>query len=150
MMNMIRRQIISLITMLLVSISLYAAEPIPGCGGSVVSGCVGECGAPFFASHIVIDDDVINSDKENKATFCLYTTENNLCPNTGAHFELFKNGVVHASGDLTELDLGIIKGNIGDEIMVNVTLVDKDDPIVCVTLGKTRFELGYRNTKHPK
>lgn len=115
------------------------------CSGEVVSGCVGTCGSTFSDTHTTNQIDIDNSDKNNQATFCLYADSSNLCPSTGAYFELSVNGVLKETGDLSEFEDGLVKAKAGDEVAFSVSLGDKDPNIVCVILGETSFRLGYAN-----
>lgn len=117
----------------------------PACKGEVLSGCVGECGTEFSASHIVTKMDARQSPGRHRAKFCLALNPEltSLCPDSGAFFELSKKGAVFSSGDLTELDTGIIAAAVGEQIDVSVRLIPKRNDIVCVRLGDADFTLGY-------
>lgn len=128
-----------------ISLPLYADMSDSECSGTIATGCNGECGSSYFITHIVNRDDVAESDMKNRASFCLYTASNSLCPNTGAFFQLSKNGAVQSSGDLTEIDFSVLKARVGDEVSLHVRMIDKDDPAVCVTLGEIYYELGYKD-----
>ena len=112
------------------------------CEGAVVKGCVGECGASFNASHVVTQEDVDRT-RLGIAVFCLKATTSSLCPNTGAFFELEKNGQPVWKGDLAAGDKGFVAGEVGDVVTVNVRLVPKPNDIVCIRLGETQFKLGH-------
>ena len=129
------------------------------CDGSVLRGCVGECGNPFMADHVVSAEDVASSFRNNHASFCLQLDQSvtNLCPSEDIRYQLSVNGRVQASGELgyafgdtLSSDLITVKAKEGDLVTVELEHFLDNSNIVCLVLGNAYLDLGYVNKKHNK
>jgi hypothetical protein len=133
--------------------SATAAPPTqPRCEGSVVEGCVGECGNPFVGSHLVTAEDVQMSKGKRRASFCLQINSQatNLCPSEDIRYQLSVNGKVKASGefgysfgDILNTGLISVAAREGDSVAVELEHFTENANIVCFLLGEARVDLGH-------